>query len=389
MFSSRLPAQLSANAISRAVEELQRRQVALVDLTETNPTLVGLPYPDGLTGALSDVEARTYEPEPLGLRSAREAVAGEYARAGQIVDPDRIVLTASTSEAYAFLFKLLCDAGEDVLVPRPSYPLFESLTALEAVRAVPYRLAFHDGWTIDRHTLESSLTPRTRAVLVVSPNNPTGSFLHAADREWLAALARERNLAIVSDEVFAGYPLRPRADVSSFTGEDRALTFVLGGLSKSAGLPQMKLGWILVSGPESLAAKAISRLEVIADTFLSVSTPVQAALPALLDFGTSIRSAIHERVLDNFRTLEGLLRNDSSVSLLGAEGGWSAVLRVPATEDEESLVLRLLAEHHVLVHPGYFFDFESEAFLVLSLLPEPGEFVRGIERILSAVEGSR
>ena len=388
MFSSRLPATLAPNAISRAIDALRARGVALLDLTETNPTRVGLSYPDDLLSPLADARGREYEPAPLGLRSAREAVA-EYCSNEGHIHPDRVVLTTSTSEAYALLFKLLCNPGDVVLAPRPSYPLFESLTALEAVAQTPYWLHQHGQWSIDRGSLENALTPCTRAVLVVSPNNPTGSMLRRADREWLVALCAERGLAIIADEVFADYRLQPGEDAVSLAGETRALTFVLGGLSKSAGLPQIKLGWIVVSGPEGVVADAITRLEVICDTYLSVSTPVQHAAPQLLMAGRAIRQAIQTRVAANLKSLDRALGRDSPVSLVMPEGGWSAVLRVPATRSEESLVLQLLNDTNVLVHPGFFFDFACEAFRVVSLRPAPEIFDEGSRRVISVVEGSQ
>ncbi len=257
------------------------------------------------------------------------------------------------------------------------------------MRARPYRLDYHDGWAIDRESVLRALTPRTRAVLVVSPNNPTGSMLRRDDREWLASLCGDRAIAIIADEVFADYPLRPRRGAVSCVGESRALTFVLGGLSKSAGLPQVKLGWMIVSGPPDLAARAMERLEVLGDTYLSVSTPVQVAAPALIDAGRGIRAAIQERVAANLACLERLVGADSAVSVLPPEGGWSVVLRVPATQPEETLVLRLLHEAHVLVHPGFFFDFADEAFLVLSLLPEPDVFDAAVRRLLPLAGGGQ
>ncbi len=383
MFSSRLPAHFASNAITRATAALQTRGVPLLDLTETNPTRVGLDYPTGLLSALADPAGLTYRPEALGLLSARHAVATHLrATTGLSIDPARIVLSASTSEAYAWLFKLLCDAGDEVLVPVPSYPLFESLAALEAVRLVPYRLEHHGVWSIDRDSVLRGSTPRTRAVLVVSPNNPTGSCLRAGDRDWLQMFAAERQLALISDEVFAEYPLRPSADAVSLLGESPALTFVLGGLSKSAALPQMKLAWTAAGGPASLVEESLSRLEIIADTYLSISTPVQLALPALLDAAAGVRAQIQARVEANLLALERATAG-SSVTLLRPEGGWSTVLRVPAIDSEESLVLRLLDADHVLVHPGYFFDFDAEAWLVLSLLPETEQFGEAVRRIVA------
>jgi hypothetical protein len=304
------------------------------------------------------------------------------------VDPGSIVLTASTSEAYAWLFKLLCDPGADVLVPQPSYPLFDLLTRLEGVTARPYHLEYHGVWALDRRSVERATSAATRAVLVVSPNNPTGSCLRAADREWLVSHAASRRLALISDEVFADYPLARRPDATSLLGEARALTFTLGGLSKSAGLPQVKLGWIVASGPAGDVAAALERLDVISDSYLSVSTPVQAAAPALLEAGSAIRRAIHARVRRNLDALRAAVTARPDVTLLDPEGGWSAVLRVPAVATEQAIVLRLLDEAGVLVHPGYFFDFPREAYLVVSLLPEPAAFDEAAGRLLSLVSGA-
>jgi aspartate/methionine/tyrosine aminotransferase len=385
MFSSRLPTALEPNAISRAVSALRAANVPLLDLTETNPTLVGLAYPAGVLEALAAPDAMTYAPESLGLGLAREAVAQEYGRAGHRVNADSVVLTASTSEAYTLLFKLLCDPGDDVLVPQPSYPLFESLTRLDAVAVRPYRLEYHGAWSIDRESVTRAFTGRTRALLVVSPNNPTGSMLRRDDREWLVDQCARRGVAIISDEVFAEYPLRPGRDAVSMMDDSRALTFVLGGLSKSAGLPQVKLGWMVVNGPAAEAAAAIERLDVICDTYLSVSTPVQVAAPALLAAGRDIRASILQRLTTNLDTLNRLVGVDSPVSVLQPEGGWSVALRVPATQPEEAMVLRLLAEARTVVHPGFFFDFADEAFLVVSLLPEAGVFEEAVRRMLPIV----
>jgi alanine-synthesizing transaminase len=389
MFSSRLPAALAPNAISRTTARLQAERVSLLDLTETNPTAVSLMYPADVLAPLADSRARHYDPAPLGLPSAREAVAREYQLRGVVVDPASIVLTASTSEAYGLLFKLLCNPGDEVLVPQPSYPLFESLTALEAVVARPYRLEYHGAWSLDRDSVERAITPRTRAVLVVSPNNPTGSLLRADDRDWLAACCARANLALIADEVFSEYVLSPVSDAVSFAGEDRVLTFVLGGLSKSAGLPQVKLGWMLVSGPRDAVPEALTRLEIICDTYLSVSTPVQLAAPQLIAAGRGIRARIQERISANLACVTGLCDAESAASVLMPDGGWSVVLRVPATEPEEALVLRLLRDAHVLVHPGYFFDFDEEAYLVASLLPEPDRFREAMTRVLAAVASER
>jgi alanine-synthesizing transaminase len=389
MLSSRLPAALAPNAISRAVAALRAAGVPLLDLTETNPTSAGIAYSPRLLDALANPSAIRYEPEPLGLPAARDAVAAAYTKGATPVQARQIVITASTSEAYSLLFKLLCDPGDHVLVPQPSYPLFESLTRLDDVVAAPYRMEYHGLWSIDRDRLSLALGPRTRAVLVVSPNNPTGSMLRSGDRNWLAEQCAGRGIALISDEVFADYPLRPGRDATSLLGEDRALTFTLGGLSKSAGLPQVKLGWMVVSGPPAETAAAMARLEIICDTYLSVSTPVQLAAASLIDAGVVIRDALRDRLARNLETLEQVVGADSSVSILQPEGGWSVVLRVPATQSEESLVLRLLEDARVLVHPGFFFDFADEAYLVVSLLPDPATFREAIERTIAVVHGGR
>jgi aspartate/methionine/tyrosine aminotransferase len=382
MFSTRVPADLAPNQLTAAERAVRARGVRLIDLTETNPTRVGLPYPEDALMALADPSGLSYDPIPFGLTSAREAVADRIDAVGRPIDPARVILTASTSEAYSFLFKLLCDPGDEVLVPVPSYPLFEHLTRLELVEVRPYPLEYHGAWSIDAHAVEAAVTSRTRAVLVVSPNNPTGSVLTRGDLAALASLCASRGLALVGDEVFCDYLLDPRPDIARVLDQDQALTFSLGGLSKSAGMPQLKLGWMAAGGPSPLVAAALARLEIICDAFLSVSTPVQRAVGSLLASGQEIRRLILERVTRNLLELQALVAARPSCSLYRVEGGWSAVIRVPATRSEETLVVDLLEQESVLVHPGYFFDFPHEAFVVLSLLPEPGEFREGAARLL-------
>jgi aspartate/methionine/tyrosine aminotransferase len=379
---------MAPNAVARTRDALRARGVTVLDLTLSNPTDAGFAYPSDLLAPLGDPRGRTYAPEPLGLPGAREAVARAISRPGREVPADRIALTASTSEAYGLLFKLLCDPGTGVLVPQPSYPLFDLLTRLEGVVPQPYRLDYHGIWSIDRTSLERALTPETRAILVVSPNNPTGAFLRAADRDWLATIAAGRGLAIISDEVFADYPLAAQPDAATLAGEARALTFVLGGLSKSAGLPQLKLGWMVADGPLDRVEEALRRLEIICDTYLSVSTPVQIAAASLLDAGARVQRDIAARLARNLAELRARIRSWPSVRLLEPEGGWSAVLRVPATVSEEALVLRLLDEAHVNVHPGFFFDFPDEAYLVVSLLTPPDLFDDGLARVLPIAAGA-
>ena len=402
MFSTRVPASLTPNRLSARVSALRAAGLPLLDLTESNPTRVGLAYPPSLLAPLSDVAGLRYDPSPRGLTVAREAIALDALRHGLDIAPSRIVLTASTSEAYGFLFKLLCNPGDEVLVPRPSYPLFEHLSALDAVRAVPYALDPHGHWAIDVASIERAITARTRAVLVVSPNNPTGSRLTSPERDALAALCDRHALALVGDEVFAEYTLRGapaasgggsagaggdagRGHVSVLT-QDRVLTFALGGLSKSIGLPQAKLGWMLAGGPTAVVDEALDRLDLIADTYLSVSTPVQLATPLLLERGKDVRAAIQTRIEANLRFLERAVTRAPGCTLLHPEAGWTAVLRVPATRSEEDLVLDLLERDRVLIMPGYFYDFPGEAYLIVSLLPDPVVFDDAITRVLARAE---
>ena len=384
MFSERTRWDLRPNRLAERLAARRAAGARILDLTESNPTRAGLPYPDDLLAPLARPEGRRYEPSAFGLAPAREAVAADFARRGFPIGPDRIVLSASTSEAYAFLFKLLCDPGDEVLVPRPGYPLFEFLAALESLRVRAYSLA-HDGeWHLDLSALRAASSPRTRAVVVVNPNNPTGAYLKRDERLALEAFCAERGLALVSDEVFADFAFRDDARRAPGVAHDGpTLAFALGGLSKSCGLPQLKLAWTAVTGPEALRREALARLEVVADTFLSVSTPVQVAAPQLLARREELQAPIRERVRRNLDALRGTLAPGCPATLLEPEGGWYAVLRVPATVSEEDRVTRLLEERDVLVHPGYFFDFPHEAFLVLSLLAPEGEFAEGASRVLA------
>ncbi len=384
MFSSRLPHSPTPNALSDQLARLRERRIPYVDLTESNPTRVGLAYPPDLLQPLADAASLVYEPAPLGLPAARQAVAGDFRRRGVPIDPQHIVLTASTSEAYALLFKLLCNPGDRVAVPVPSYPLFEYLTRLEGVEVDAYALEYDGAWEVNFESLRCALTARTRAVLVVSPNNPTGSVLARREVERFAALCAERELALIGDEVFADYPLRPRAEAArSVLDQECALTFSLGGLSKSAGLPQVKLGWIGLGGPPPLVARALEGLELICDTYLSVSTPVQQAAEALLGRGGEIRDRIAARTRANLDRLQSVAARYPACRLLAPEAGWYAVLQLPATRSEEEMVLDLLERERILVHPGYFFDFPREAFLVVSLLPPEAPFGDAVERLLA------
>ncbi len=394
MFSSRTPSNFTPNRLTEAVRAARARGQALIDLTESNPTRAGFDYPPELLVPLGNARGLRYAPSPLGLIAAREAVAADYQRQGVTVPAERIALTASTSDGYSILFKLLTDAGDEVIVPRPSYPLFDHLTRLDLVTARYYDLDIHGDWAIDIASVERAITPRTRAVLIVSPNNPTGSYVTNDELDRLAAICAPRGIAIIADEVFADYELEPGAasragrvvgdGLKSVAG---VLSFALGGLSKSVGLPQVKLGWIAVSGPEHLAAAALERLELVCDTYLAVSTPVQLAAAELLAQGAAVRAQIAARVAVNYRALRVAVPGSSSCRVLKSAGGWYAVLQVPSLEPEEDLVLRLLADG-VLTHPGYFFDFPRESFLILSLLPPATVLADGVARVLRHFDGA-
>jgi alanine-synthesizing transaminase len=357
IFSRRLLWEERPNALSLAVEQRRAAGLEILDLTESNPTRAGIPYDEhAILGALNDPRVLRYEPAAEGLDEAREAVA-RYAG----VDAGRVLLTASSSEAYSLLFKLLCDAGDEVLVPRPSYPLFEFLAALDSVKVVQYPLHYHEGWWLDVESLRAAITPRTRAIVTVHPNNPTGSFTKPHEMDALARLG----LPIISDEVFLDYGLT-RSD-ASLANDSRVPVFALGGFSKALGLPQMKLGWIIHNG--SLEVR--SGLSLIADTYLSVSAPVQHAASTWLALRPAFQAAMMERLRGNLAQLP---------EALDVEGGWYAILRLPATRGEEKWALDLL-EAGVLVQPGYFYDFENEPYAVVSLLTPADMFQEGVRRI--------
>jgi alanine-synthesizing transaminase len=377
VFSSRLKWDTHPNPLATLLAEKRRGGTPILDLTESNPTHAGFDYPgEELLSALADPRALRYDPDPRGLVSAREAVSHYYRERGIEVPASRILLTASTSEAYTFLFKLLADPGDEILVPRPSYPLFEYLAAIESVRVRQYPLRYDGAWHVDFHALESAIGARTRAIVVVNPNNPTGSYLKHDEWDRL----QQFGLPILSDEVFSDFAFAPDPTrVTMLAAAPRVLTFSMSGLSKIAGLPQMKLGWIVANGREHKAA--VEGLEWIADTFLSVATPVQLALPRLLAASASVRAQMQERIRSNLANLRRQVAVDSPFRVLNTEGGWYAVLQVPRTRSEEEWVLDLLRQQGVLVQPGYFYDFEAEAFLVLSLLTGPVTFTEGVRRI--------
>ncbi len=395
MFSTRTPAPGAENRLTRALGAHPR---TVLDLTATNPTTARLPVdPSPALALLANPRGGVYSPESCGLLSARKAVAAYYEKRGVPADPARLVLTASTSEAYSWLFKLLAAPGEAVLVPAPSYPLLDALAALEGIELVRYRLPAEDRWAVhaslvadaaDRATASGR---RVAAAIVVNPNNPTGTSISGAELGALSSLAARRGFGIVSDEVFLDYRFEGRpGDVRVAAAEtEEALVFSLGGLSKSAALPQLKLGWILASGPVPLLSAALERLAWIADSFLSVGSPVQLALPGLLAWGDGAAGALRTRLLSNHATLVEAFQSAPDVTVSPLSAGWSAVLRLPAVEPEEALVLRLLEQEDLLVHPGYFFDFPREAFLVVSLLPPEETFREGVTRLVRGLRAWR
>jgi aspartate/methionine/tyrosine aminotransferase len=376
MTSRRTAWDLQANALAARVDAARASGRPLLDLSESNPTRVGLAWPAAeLAAALADPRVGSYEPTPQGLPEARAAVAEYLAGRGAGVAAGRILLTASTSEAYALLLKLLCDPGDEILVPAPAYPLLDLLAELEAVRLVRYPLRYDGAWHVDLAELEAAITPRTRAVVVVSPSNPTGALLSAEELGRLDALCAARELALIGDEVFADTALAPAASV---LGARASLAFHLSGMSKVCGLPQLKAAWIAAAGPEARVTAALERLEIVADAYLSVSGPAQLALPRLLAARERFLAPLRARLASNRVALAAI--RGAPLDVLASAGGWTAVLRVGETVDEEALCLALL-ERSVVVQPGFFYDFERSGHLVLSLLPVPEAFAEGLARI--------
>src|SRR4051812_26453968 len=396
MFSERTNWRLAQNRFTQAVEEVRARGVRLLDLTASNPTRVGLEYDSrAILEPLRSERALDYDPQSKGLLSAREAVAHYYSerasredrdasQASSRVDPERIVLTTSTSEGYSYVLRLLCNAGDELLVPKPSYPLFEFLADLQDVKLVPYPLIYDHGWQMDFHSIEKAVTARTRAVVIVHPNNPTGSYVKSKELISLNSFCRTHRLALVVDEVFLDYGLDSRSHASFTTNRD-VLTFTLSGLSKISALPQMKVAWIVTSGPEAEVAEGMGRLDVIADTYLSMNAPLQWAIPTLLEQRYEIQNQLLGRVRDNLVELDRQLAQQSACQRLAVEGGWHAVLRVPVTRSDEELAIELIREKSVLVHPGHFYDFPSDGYLVLSLIAEQREFGQGVRRVLEVL----
>lgn len=382
MFSRRTDWSLALNRFTEAVREAQGAGREILDLSISNPTRAGITYGEAaVLRALGNEKSLDYDPQPKGLLSAREAVAAYYKEIGHEINPEALVLTTSTSEGYSYIFRLLANPGDEVLVPKPSYPLFEFLADLQDVSLVPYPLLYDHGWQIDLHSLERAFTEKTQAVVLVHPNNPTGSYVREEERTPVNTLCVERGIALIVDEVFLDYA-HDGTRRHSFSDNDAALTFTLSGLSKLSALPQMKLAWIAGSGPQEIVREAMARLEVIADTYLSVSAPIQFAAPTLLEQRNSVQSQLMERIRANLCELDRQLARNRACTRLEGQGGWYAVLRMPVTRSDEDLAIALLRDCGVLVHPGHFYDFPGDGYLVLSLIAEPQVFSEGISRVL-------
>ena len=387
MFAERTNWKLTRNRLTETLEEVRSSGASVLDLTLSNPTRAGLSHDKPLIlQSLASPLAMDYDPQPKGLPSARAAVTDYYKTQHGIkdLDSERLILTTSTSEGYSFVFRLLCNPGDEVLVPKPSYPLFEFLADLQDVKLVSYPLIYDHGWQMDFPSLEKAITKRTRGVVVVHPNNPTGSFVCPQEQESLNRFCSHQGLALIADEVFLDYPHNGRSR-QSFVANQDVLTFTLSGVSKISALPQMKVAWIVSSGPAAVVAAAQARLEVIADTYLSMSAPIQWALPVLLEQRGSIQRQLMNRLLANLAELDRQLAGQKTCQRLNVEGGWYAVLRVPVTQTDEELAVDLLHRKSVLVHPGHFYDFPSDGYLVLSLITPEDEFAEGIGRVLESV----
>ena len=389
MFSKRTDWKLTPNAFTLAQQEMHEAGREVLDLTASNPTCAGLSYDvDAILAALAASESLEYDPQPKGLLVARKAVAQYYREQHDAFDvnPENLVLTTSTSEGYSYVFRLLCNPDDEILVPKPSYPLFEFLAELQDVKLVSYPLIYDHGWQIDLPSLYKTVNHRTRAIVIVHPNNPTGSFVRQDELGALNDFCREYNLALIADEVFLDYP-HDGAFRPTFAVNREALTFTLSGLSKISGLPQMKVAWVATSGPAQRVEAAMQRLEVIADTFLSMNAPIQWATPVLLEQRRNIQPLLLDRIRVNLEELDRQLTHHDSCKRLEVEGGWYTVLRVPVTQSDEELAIDILRKVGVLVHPGHFYDFPRDGYLVLSLITPADEFREGVKRFLEILGG--
>jgi alanine-synthesizing transaminase len=387
MFSNRTNWKLTRNRLTETLENLRSSGTCIVDLTLSNPTRAGLRYDQPqILQSLASPQAMNYDPQPKGLPSARAAVADYYQtqHAAPRIDPNRVILTTSTSEGYSFVFRLLCNPGDELLVPKPSYPLFEFLADLHDVKLVPYPLIYDHGWQMDFPSLQKAVTKQTRGVVVVHPNNPTGSFVHPHEQDSLNYFCREHSLALIADEVFLDYA-HDRSPRRSFASNQDVLTFTLSGVSKISALPQMKVAWIVTSGPAAQVDAAQARLEIVADTYLSMNAPIQWATPVLLSQRSNIQPQLLDRVLTNLAQLDRQLAAQKTCQRLSVEAGWYVVLRIPVTQTDEELAIDILRRQSVLVHPGHFYDFPSDGYLALSLIGQEDEFAEGISRLLKAI----
>ena len=385
MFSARTNWNRTTNRLSEALAEHRASGRKLLDLTASNPTECGFHYDThAIMRALCSPASLQYHPEPRGLETARRVVVDYYAGRNETVAIEDVVLTVSTSEAYSFVFRLLCNAGDEVLVPTPSYPLFEFLADILDVKLVSYPLLYDHGWQIDFHSLEHAITPMTKAVIVVHPNNPTGHFTKPDEMERLNEVCAAREIALVADEVFLDFSLGKTA-ARSFATNSNALTFTMSGVSKISGLPQMKFAWLVASGPQEPKREALARLEVIADTYLSMNAPIQHAAPVLLEQRHGFQKQLTARVRNNLAELDRQLAGEKNCTRLEIEGGWYAVLRVPATRSDEELAIALLKEHDVYVHPGHYYDFAGDGFLVASLIAPDEVFASGMNKAMIVV----
>jgi alanine-synthesizing transaminase len=383
MFASRTNWNLTSNRLSEALARHRDAGKPLLDLTAANPTECGFDYDrQAILQALSNPESLSYDPDPKGLLSARRAVAGYYSAREITVPVEDIILTTSTSEAYSFAFRLLCNPGDELLIPEPSYPLFSFLADIQDVKLVGYPLLYDHGWQIDFHALQQAIAERTRGIIVVNPNNPTGHFCKSAEMEKLNKMCAPHQIAIIADEVFLDFNLAENIP-RSFAANTESLTFTMSGLSKISGLPQMKAAWVITNGPEELKAQSLARLEVIADTFLSMNAPVQRAVPVFLDLRHGFQKQVMARVRKNLAELDKLLLAQNACARLDVEGGWYAVVRVPATRSDEDLAIELLNARGVYVHPGHFFDFPADGYLIVSLITPKHDFNEGMKRLLS------
>ena len=385
MFASRTDWNLKPNRLAEALEQHKSSGRRLLDLSASNPTECDFKYDSAaIMRSLCAPASLHYHPDPKGLKFTRMAVSGYYADNGEHVPIDDLILTASTSEAYSFIFRLLCNPGDELLIPTPGYPLFDFLADLNDIKLTRYPLFYDHGWHIDMHALKQAVTPRTRAVIVVHPNNPTGHFTKSEETAQLNQICSANQMAIIADEVFLDFSLG--APQKSFVTNSGALTFTMSGISKISGLPQMKFAWLGVNGPVAERREALARLEMIADTYLSLNAPIQLAAPVLLQQRKQFQQQLMTRVRANLAELDSQLSEEKHVDRLAVEGGWYAVLRVPATRPDEERALELLKKHDVYVHPGHYYDFPGDGYLVVSLITPPQDFSEGVRRILAALE---